>query len=282
MRPPFSFTLPLPVCLSFALLAALLGCAAPPPSPTRLQANQLDAVLPADVLLLGEQHDAPEHQQLQRDTVTQLAARGQLAALVLEMADTGGSTATLAPNASETTVRGALRWDTSGWPWPTYGPVVMAAVHAGVPVLGANLPRAGSRGAMQDPTLDTRLSAPAWANQQQLIADGHCGLLPTSQLPAMARIQVARDRAMADATAAAAQPGKTVLVLAGSGHVDRTLGIPQHLPATLAVKTVRLLAADTVSVDADSARFDAWWLTPPLPPKDHCAELRERFKPPAK
>lgn len=278
MRPPFF----LPVFRSFALLAALLGCAAPPPSPTRLQTSQLDAVLPADVLLLGEQHDAPEHQQLQRDTVNQLAARGQLAALVLEMADTGGSTAALPPDATETTVRDTLRWDAAGWPWPTYGPVVMAAVRAGVPVLGANLPRTGTRGAMQDTTLDTRLSAPAWANQQQRIADGHCGLLPAGQLPAMARIQVARDRAMADTTAAAVLPGKTVLVLAGSGHVDRALGIPQHLPATLVVKTVRLLAADTVSVDTDSARFDAWWLTRPLPPKDHCAELRERFKPQAK
>lgn len=266
--------------LTFALAAALLGCATP--TSTRLQPSQLDAVLPADVLLLGEQHDAPEHQQLQRDTVNQLAARGQLAALVLEMADTGGSTAALAPDAGEASVRDALRWDVSGWPWPAYGPVVMAAVRAGVPVLGANLPRTGTRGAMQDPTLDARLPAPAWARQQQGIADGHCGLLPASQLPAMARIQVARDRAMADTAAASVRPGKTVLVLAGSGHVDRTLGIPQHLPVTLAVKTVRLLAADTVSVDASNTAFDAWWLTPPLPPKDYCAELRERFKAPPK
>lgn len=273
----------LSLSLTFALAAALLGCTTPfPSSSTRLQPSQLDAVLPADVLLLGEQHDAPEHQQLQRDTVTQLAARGQLAALVLEMADTGGSTVTLASDAGETAVRDALRWDVSGWPWPAYGPVVMAAVRSSVPVLGANLPRTGTRGAMQDTTLDTRLPTAAWATQQQLIADGHCGLLPASQLPAMARIQVARDRAMADTAAASVRPGKTVLVLAGSGHVDRTLGIPQHLPATLAVKAVRLLAADTVSVDASNSAFDAWWLTPPLPPKDYCAELRERFKAPPK
>lgn len=273
------------LALLFALAAGLWGCAAPstPPAPaTRLQPSQLDAVLPADVLLLGEQHDAPEHQQLQRDAVSQLAARGQLAALVLEMADAGGSTASLPPDASEDTVRGALRWDATGWPWPAYGPAVMAAVRAGVPVLGANLPRAGSRGTMQDTTLDARLPASAWARQQQLIAEGHCGLLPASQLPAMARIQVARDRAMAETATAAVRPGKTVLVLAGSGHVDRSLGIPQHVPGAVSVKAVRLLAADTVSVDASNTAFDAWWLTPPLPAKDYCAELREQFKPKAK
>ena len=274
----------LSLVLTLSLAAAHLGCATPPPSPTstRLQPSQLDAVLPADVLLLGEQHDAAEHQQLQLDTVKQLAARGQLAALVLEMADTGGSSAALTPDATDTAVRDALRWDVSGWPWPAHGPAVMAAVRAGVPVLGANLPRTGSRNAMQDASLDTRLPAPAWARQQQLIAEGHCGLLPASQLPAMTRIQVARDRAMAETAAAAVRPGKTVLVLAGSGHVDRALGIPQHLPASLAVKAVRLLAADTVSVDANNTAFDAWWLTPPLPPKDYCAELREQFKPKAK
>lgn len=272
--------------LALCLVLAVAGCATPtseqPPAPTRLQSDQLDALLPADVLLLGEQHDAPEHQQLQRDTVHALAARQRLAALVLEMADTGGSTTGLPPDASESAVRDALRWDASGWPWPSYGPVVMAAVRAGVPVRGANLPRSGSRGAMQDTTLDTRLPAPAWARQQRAIADGHCGLLPEAQLPAMARIQVARDRAMADTAAAAVVPGKTVLLVAGNGHVDRTLGVPQHLPPGLVAKTVRLLASDAVSIEAGNAAFDAWWLTPPLPPKDHCAELRERFKAPPK
>ena len=41
---------------------------------------------PPDVLLLGEQHDAPEHQHWQRDQVMQSARQGQLAAVVLEMA----------------------------------------------------------------------------------------------------------------------------------------------------------------------------------------------------
>ena len=54
-----------------ALAAGLLACAAKPEAPVLhnltgaalLQTNaRLDALLPADVLLLGEQHDAPEHQ----------------------------------------------------------------------------------------------------------------------------------------------------------------------------------------------------------------------------
>ncbi len=268
--------------LVLASTAALVACATPTPLPSTPPAEppiapRLSGLLPADVLLLGEQHDASEHQAIQRDTVVQLAARGQLAALVMEMAEAGRA-ARLPPLATEAEVRDALRWD-AGWPWADYGPVVMAAVRAGVPVLGANLPQAQMRRAMQDPALDTRLPADAWATQQRQIADGHCGLLPAQQLPAMARIQVARDRSMAQVAAAAVQPGKTVLLVAGNAHVDRQLGIPQHLPAGLQVKAVRMLAAASLSANADDARFDAWWLTPPLPDKDHCAELRERFKP---
>ena len=43
-------------------------------------AERLAALQPFDVLLLGEQHDAPAHQELEREAVQTLAARGQLAA----------------------------------------------------------------------------------------------------------------------------------------------------------------------------------------------------------
>ena len=39
--------------------------------------ERLQQWLPADVLLLGEQHDAPDHQRLQREAVAWLASRGQ-------------------------------------------------------------------------------------------------------------------------------------------------------------------------------------------------------------
>ena len=54
-------------------LLALAACAAPPPQPGALP----DA---APVLLLGEQHDADEHQALARASVERLAASGRLAA----------------------------------------------------------------------------------------------------------------------------------------------------------------------------------------------------------
>lgn len=231
--------------------------------------RRLDRLLPTDVLLVGEQHDAVEHQLIERQVVEALAARRQLAALAIEMAESGNGTAHLPASASATQVQTALSWNEKAWPWATYGPVVMAAVQAGVPVLGANLPRARMKDAMTDVSLDAQLEPAALKIQEEAIRSGHCDLLPDLQIRPMTRIQIARDRAMAQTLVAARVPGKTVVLVSGAGHAVPALGVPQQLPTDITVKTVKLNAGPLAE-----AGFDATWLTPALPEKDHCAELR--------
>ncbi|MEO7548079.1 MAG: ChaN family lipoprotein [Ramlibacter sp.] len=236
-----------------ALLLFLSACASP--------GSQLDALLPADALLLGEQHDAADHQRRHRAAIEYLAGAGTLAAVALEMAEQGDTTAGLPRDAGEIAVKNALHWNEQGWPWSAYGPSVMAAVRAGVPVLGANLPRTKMRAAMADAQFDMLLPGPALKAQQQAIRQGHCGLLPETQIGPMTRIQVARDRAMAAVVAQAAVPGKTVLLLAGAGHVDTALGVPQHLPTGLQVRSL------------------AWPQQPQQ--KDYCEDMRRNMAPAA-
>ena len=166
----------------FAVIALLFlaSCAGPREHPS--VQPPLAALLPADVLLVGEQHDAPDHQRLAHELIDTLAARGLLAAVALEMADAGASTAHLSRRADEADAQAALRWNDAAWPWRAYGPVVMAAVRAGVPVLGANLPRERMREAMADVQLDNRLPPGPLQAQQQAIRDGHCGLLGARQV----------------------------------------------------------------------------------------------------
>jgi uncharacterized iron-regulated protein len=252
---------------------------------SEVTADRLDAVLRTDpavaarpvveVLLLGEQHDAPQHHQIEQQVVATLAARGMLAAVALEMADAGATTATLKPRSDEAQTRLALNWQESSWPWADYGPAVMAAVRAGVPVLGANLPPSAMKAAMADSPLDAQLPGPALKAQQQLIRLGHCNLLPESQITPMTRIQIAKDMRMAKTVGDAAVPGKVVVLITGSAHANRQLGVPQHLPKSLHAKSVLLLAGD--GADQDQA-FDATWHTPALPEVDYCAGLREPFK----
>ncbi|MBN8756839.1 MULTISPECIES: ChaN family lipoprotein [Variovorax] len=271
-----------PLIATFAA-ATLAGCSALPSgdgaadAPGTPIARRVAALLPVDALLLGEQHDAPEHHVIERETVEALVARGQLAALALEMAEEGRGTAHVAPTATEAQVQAALDWSDKAWPWASYGPAVMAAVRAGVPVVGANLPRARMKDAMADVSLDAQLGSDAYIAQQTAVREGHCKMLPESQIIPMTRIQVGRDRAMAQAVVKARQPGKTVLLIAGSGHVVRTLGVPQHLPNDVRIATVRMLAAPTLA-NVVPGEYDRIWQTPPLPEKDYCAELRRPAK----
>jgi uncharacterized iron-regulated protein len=254
--------------------ATLVACSAFAPADDAPVGRRVAALLPADALLLGEQHDAPEHHLIERETVEALVERGRLAALALEMAEEGNSTGYLDRTASEAQVRTALSWDDKAWPWSDYGPAVMIAVHAGVPVVGANLPRERMKDAMADVSLDAQLSDTARAAQQEAVRAGHCNLLPESQIVPMTRIQIARDRAMAQAIVKARVPGKTVLLVSGAGHTTKALGVPQHLPTDISVKTVQLQAAPPGQPGERSPAFDSVWQTPALPEKDYCESLR--------
>ena len=273
-----AFARPFATVFAITLSVSLAGCAHGLRA-TDLQ-SRLDAWLPTDVLLLGEQHDAPEHQALQQQIVEALAARGVLAAVALEMADSGNSTAALKPDASEKQTRSALRWNQDAWPWAAYGPAVMSAVRAGVPVLGANLPRAQMRSNMADTQLDQRLPDPALKAQQQLIRQGHCDLLPESQITPMTRIQIAKDIRMADTVQEALRPSQVVLLISGSVHADKQLGVPQHLPPALRVKAIRLRSG-TGAAGGERASFVSVWLTPATPDKDYCAGLAKQLPRPS-
>ncbi|WP_287926889.1 ChaN family lipoprotein [Diaphorobacter sp.] len=321
--------------LTALALVWIAGCTTPPeqPQPTSGAETAWDSQLerwpPVDALLLGEQHDAAAHQQWQRHTVQWLAARQRLAALVLEMAPEGAGTDGLPPDADAAQVRAALQWDEQAWPWDRYAPVVMAAVAAGVPVRGGNLPRSQMPQAMRDAALDTHLPPAALAavidrhdpvlvvlaggaagvrvggfnrprsqrpqalraaalhphrppaalaRPRTAIEEGHCGLVPAQRLMPMVRIQLARDARMARAVQAAHRPGRTVLLVAGFGHVQRSLGVPTWLPSDFTSKVAIAQAGQARA--AIESEADYVHRTPALTPHDPCAELRERWSGP--
>lgn len=155
----------------------------------------------------------------------------------------------------------------------------MAAVRAGVPVLGGNLPREVLHTTMADASLDARVPTAALDYQTQAVREGHCGLLPEAMLPGMVRVQVARDISLARVAAAAHRPGQVVLLVAGFGHVQRDVGVPLHLPANLVSKV-----AIAQSGQAPAAiKNESDWIqeTAPLPPSDACESLRGQWSTPA-
>ena len=277
---PLRLVPPTTAALAAALALTLAACAAAPD-----QTRSTAVAGTARVWVHGEQHDQPDHQRQTEEAVRSLAAQGRLAALVIEMADAGRDTRGLPRGADAARVREALAWN--GWDWAVYEGVVMAAVQAGVPVLGGNLPRAANREAMGDPTLDARIDDGARAKLRQAVDDGHCGMLPASQLPGMVRIQVARDASMARVVAEAvraAGPGQQVLLLTGGQHAARDRGVPLHLQRQEGLRAdevqVRIYAA-AGSSSAHALPADELRPAATVPRPDACVELRERMSRPA-
>ena len=270
--------------------AALVGCAqVPPPVAAPPLGPSWAALRRTPVLILGEQHDADQHQAWQTQVVRHLGLQRDLAALVLEMADAGRNTRGLATSTDEATTRAALDWDDRAWPWQRYGPTVMAAVRAGVVVWGGNLPRSAMAAAMGDTAIDDWLGADTWAHHLRTIDLAHCGLMPAAQLPRMARVQLARDRQMAQAVLQAWRPQQVVVLVTGNEHARRQTGVPRHLallpqpwPGTAGpVRVVHMQTGTNEALQGTLGDTDTVWTSPALPAQDHCARLRPNPTPPA-
>lgn len=260
---------------------AIAGCSTSTRSPQNLSQRWIQA----SYWLLGERHDAPEHQQLAADTLQTLAQSGRLRALVLEMAERGRSTEGLPANAQEGMVRAALLWNEAGWPWAAYSAPIMTAVRAGIPVAGANLSRTQMHDAMKNEAIDATVTGLTREMHMKNVRDGHCNLLPEAQIGPMARVQIARDQSMASTLQKfqeSAGPGQVTVLLAGSVHVDNTVGVPMHLPSGSAISVLMLTGGADVPDRLAPPGYDAVWPTPPVPDKDYCAGIPMKNKEPIK
>lgn len=242
----------------------------------------LTPLLPASFVLLGELHDVDGHQELQSHVIAHLASQHKLHAVVLEMVDRGHSTLGLGVDATDAQVQDALQWNTRAWPWERYGPVVMTAVQQGVPVFGGNLARQDMATAMRNTALDATIQAQHLPPLQALMQASHCGLLPQSQLLPMARVQIGRDVAMAESllNQRPALADQVTLLITGNQHARKDYGVPWHL-MRLGVnpQDIKVVHMQTPSSNASLTGADALWTSAPAPPKDYCAELRERMAP---
>jgi uncharacterized iron-regulated protein len=311
------------------LIALVSGAAsaAPPPAPTLtlerdhplvgriLQpasgrmlspAEVVDMVLGVDAVLLGETHDNPDHHALQAWVVAQLAAAGRRPSVAFEMIDSDQQApldAHLAAHPADAAGLGAaIDWSRHGWPdWVLYRPIAQAALSAGGVLKAANLTReltrdVGRNTAPEAAAARLRLTEqPGEAEAAALseeIKSSHCGMLPDTAVPAMVRIQRARDTEMALALAGlSAMPGAgTAVLIAGAGHVRSDRGVPARLKAVaprlrpLSVGFIEVRAGETdpagyaEAFGSERLPFDIVWFTPRAEREDQCAELEKHMQ----
>ncbi|UAW97949.1 ChaN family lipoprotein [Halopseudomonas nanhaiensis] len=271
-------------CSVFAVLAADLPQWSAPEERDHLQLGQaldtaagewIDAHALADRLagepyvLIGEKHDNPDHHALQLWLLEQLHAQRPQGSLLLEMLvpaqQEGLDAARQLPELSSQALQTRLNWN-AGWPWALYGDLVQWGLREPKQLIPANLDRDEIsrlyRGAVPPmPEYD----AEQRGYLEQTIIDAHCGKLPASQIPAMLAIQYARDRRMAETLSGAATPA---LLIAGSFHARKDVGLPLHWPKEPRPVVVMLVEAGAELPSAEQA--DYLWLTPAMPATDYC------------
>lgn len=233
----------------------------------------------ASRVVVGEQHDNPDHHALQLWLSRELAAQRPQGSVLLEMLSPSQQTRVDQARAETRAGRPpldairALAWQ-PGWDWAMYGALVRYQLRQPYPLLAANLDREEiMRIYQQRPALQGQASTAAAVQQrlQRDIRESHCGLLPESQVPAMLAVQQQRDRRMAEALLAAPRPS---LLLAGAFHARKDLGVPLHLADLGAGQGNAVLMLAEVGRQVDASMADYVWFTAAQPEQDHCAKLR--------
>ncbi|MDR8367557.1 ChaN family lipoprotein [Pseudomonas sp. JL3] len=230
-------------------------------------------------LIVGEQHDNRDHHQLQLWLLQALGDRRPQGSLLLEM---------LTPDQQvrvdhvrhalplPTDLPNALAWQ-SGWDWNLYGPIVGFALTQPYPLLAANLDTLEVRTVYaKPPTLNGSRSNAPMVKETLLaqISDSHCGLLPTSQMPAMLTVQQQRDRRMAERLLVAPAPS---LLFAGAYHARKDVGVPIHVQDLGEHEAPTVLMLAEQGAEVTPAMADYVWYTPATPPQDYCAQMRKQF-----
>ncbi|MBL4821027.1 MAG: ChaN family lipoprotein [Gammaproteobacteria bacterium] len=249
--------------------------------------------------LLGEKHDNPDHHRLQLDLLNTLLASGHLDSFSLEMIDSSADalleTIGRQNFGSLDELKNYLQWDDEGWEWPYYGPLIMAALEAGVTVRSANI-SSQQVGEIYGQPLDENIASvlqPAAIEQLNTeIDESHCGMLPASQFPSMVGIQQARDYQMAQSLTADLtnqSPGRIRMLVAGNYHIRQDLSVPNYIMALdSSTSRERITALAIVEVNPESfdpddymqafsntRPFNYIWFTPAISNEDYCASLQQ-------
>jgi len=276
------------------LLAIAVPCIAAPVEIQPKPAALMQAIDGYAIVLLGEVHDNASQHALRAATLRQWVAQGARPALAFEQFDRERQpdierARRDRPGDADFLIAQAKGRDE--WDWNFYRPFVALALEYDLPIVAANLSRRDAMRVANDgwsavfdattlKALDLdALPADFQRKHEDVIAAGHCNLLPRNALPAQARAQMARDIVMAQSI----RPyvGRGVVLLAGDGHVRRDIGVPFWLTTDerpRAVSIGLLERDDDASSVKAATQFDVVVITERAERTDPCAELARHLK----
>lgn len=264
------------------------------------------AAADADIVLMGETHDNPDHHKLQAWLIRELARKSKHPAIVMEMI--GGDKADVLANyqvangASADGLANTLGWENSGWPaWDLYRPIAEAALGANFTVYPGDASKTqiaqvsqsglGALSYGERVKLGLASQFPAALNQALAteIKAAHCNQLTDAEVIPMTMVQRYRDAVLADNVLKAAdKSGGGAILIAGSGHIRTDRGVPYYLRTRASgLKVVSILLSEVeagvenpdtaVPRDPDGkAAADFVWFTARSERVDPCIQYQQQ------
>lgn len=237
----------------------------------------------ADIVILGEVHDNPEHHLTQAEAIIALTP----SAIVYEML-TPEKASLLSPSTNVTgeELPDLLEWTQSGWPpFELYAPVFTAYPPADV--FGGLVTRDAAKVAISEGVvaafggdaelygLTEPLVPEDQAAREAYQAEAHCGELPEEMLPGMVDVQRLRDAVLArEVLTAMERTGGPVVLITGNGHARKDWGVPAYL--RLVDPGLRVYTLGQGEGDAPpDGEFDAVTSAAPPQREDPCAVFRQ-------
>lgn len=264
------------------------------------EATLLARINQANVLLLGETHDNPQHHDIQQKLLKARIGSGARPALLMEQLDSENQAALdlalAGSNQDEAlnTATGLIKFTD----WKFYRPFLATAIDNKLPVIAANIssrqlqPVIWQGFAAYDVAALKRMAVEeVWSESRQNymlrhIGGAHCGQIRDELRAGLTRSQRLRDALMADA--AVSSIGRGVVAIVGSSHARRDVGIPLYLAARdpsariFSIGFVEVIpgrdAPETYETESASgdAPYDVIWFTPRVARADPCADFGKK------
>ena len=248
----------------------------------------------AHYVLIGEKHDNEDHHRLELQLLESLLNKPHTHVVFEMLTDKQqNNIASLRPNDSKDQIHKKLAWNDKGWPWKDYAPLIQSSLLKGAMINAGNIDRAtimqiytqkNNDALFSQARFQTIKNIPVSAKNQILnqVFESHCQLMAKAKLVPMMTIQLARDASMANAMLASEEPS---ILIAGSFHTQKNMGVPLHLrQVTKKVSKTILLAEVSTNQPrpedyASLSEADYIWFTPKQVEKDYCEALRLQHKP---
>jgi uncharacterized iron-regulated protein len=235
---PVAVTVPKGVPAGPAPAAAVAGAVFDASGAVRTWDEALAGLATARVVAVGESHDDAAHHQIQAEVLAALAARTPRLAVAFEMVGYEDQPVLDAFMSGATSEKDfAVWWKTNwGYDFSLYKPIFDAAKAAKIPAYGLNAPRdviksVGKKGlagltSAERARIPAAIAESSDARYRKYVLDSVSGHgAPPAAIPRMIEAMAVWNETMGEKVAGITAEGRTVLVIAGQGHVLYKSGI---------------------------------------------------------